>query len=70
MRLQLQQLSRKLTTQDIMDIYNAAAHSVDSDIFYTVIHHLPTRCKTYNNLHFLTLSLLRGSPLTSKIVWR
>ena len=39
MRLQLQQLSRKqlikLTTQDIMDIYNAAAHSVDSDIFYT-----------------------------------
>ena len=56
MRLQLQQFSRKqlkLTTQDIMDIYNSAAHSVDSDIFYAVIHHLTTRFKTYINLYFL-----------------
>ena len=36
-----------------MDIYNSAAHSVDSDIFYAVIHHLTTRFKTYINLYFL-----------------
>ena len=31
---------------------NAAAHSVDSDIFYAVIH-LPVRSKTYINMYFL-----------------
>ena len=31
---------------------NAVAHSVDSDIFYTLIH-LPAHSKTYINLYFL-----------------
>ena len=39
---------------------NAADHSVDSDIFYTVIY-LPARSKTYINLYFLKQCQIVGN---------
>jgi len=39
---------------------DAALHSVDSDIFYAVIH-LPAYSKTYNNLYFLKYCQIMGS---------